>query len=426
MNELVTQTHVKGYIPNQKIGSVSFGVVWSATHIISNTVFALKIIEKKSGMNVKNIETELSILKDIKHPYIISLLNYLEDEHFYYFVFDLAEGGALSELLTKTNACSDLDKKRIFAQISSVVDYLHNTKHIIHRDLKPENILLNDNKDVQISDFGLSQCFTKDKPFVYSGAGSIAYAAPEVLRGGACSTLSDIWSLGVILYFIVCGYLPFVDNNKQILVEKILNNEVVFPRNLTENLLDLLKRMLRKNPSERISITEVIEHPWLKDSGEMKMVNFTVKNFKSLYSVSHKSIIDKLNDIGADIDRLQEDISSGKSSNVTCYYYHLLKKYLFKNSNEKIQAMIDKGEIVVGDPELFKPSFSIAKVPMVLNENSNHSNVKPEKRHLGPKPSSFLNFPLPIALNTRRNSKPAPTVGRFNFDNSNSTKSFDN
>ena len=153
----------------------------------------------------------------------------------------------------KRQRVAEVPSARIFAQIISGIEYLHKV-NIVHRDLKPENLLLDHNNNIKIVDFGLSNTYqtgTKLK----TACGSPCYAAPEMIAGKRYAGLRvDIWSCGVILYALLCGYLPFEDNNTKVLYKKILNGDYKVPQIVRSQAKDLLKKILTTNPNNRITI----------------------------------------------------------------------------------------------------------------------------------------------------------------------------
>ena len=156
---------------------------------------------------------------------------------------------------------SEGEARRIFQQIIFGVEYLH-THQVSHRDLKPENILLDEDNNVKLADFGLSNIM-KDGIFLYSSCGSPNYAAPELISGKYYNGASiDIWSCGVILYTLLTGMLPFNEKQTAKLYQKIRECKFNIPESVPDSAKDLINRMLQKDPLDRISIAEIKQHRW--------------------------------------------------------------------------------------------------------------------------------------------------------------------
>jgi 5'-AMP-activated protein kinase, catalytic alpha subunit len=153
---------------------------------------------------------------------------------------------------------------RIFAQIINGVEYLHKM-NVVHRDLKPENLLFDYKKEIKIADFGLSNNYNEGH-LISTACGSPCYAAPEMLKGKKYEGSSvDIWSCGIILFTMVCGYLPFEDENQEKLFSKIIKGIFKIPHYISPMCRDLLKCILNVDPAKRFSFQEIRLHPWFKD-----------------------------------------------------------------------------------------------------------------------------------------------------------------
>lgn len=198
---------------------------------------AVKILEKskiKDKSDVERVAREIHILKMIRHPHVVQLyeviikmifkdnvIKIIETKRELYLIMEYAPGGELFDYIVKRQRVSDISSSRFFQQIISGVEYLHRL-NIVHRDLKPENLLLDHNNNIKIVDFGLSNTYKNDQK-LKTACGSPCYAAPEMIAGKKYSGIRvDIWSCGVIMYALLCGYLPFEDKNTKILYKKIL------------------------------------------------------------------------------------------------------------------------------------------------------------------------------------------------------------
>ena len=261
------------YEIKEVIGKGKFGVVNLGIHKKTQQQVAVKIINKDSIKTVEDkelVRIEIGILKLCHHPNVVRLLDHLENEDYIFIVMEYIEGGTLGQYFKKKNFnFSERQASSIMSQIASGVKYLH-TYVIVHRDLKPDNIMITQQNDfgvIKIMDFGLSKIVSTQEKMI-DGYGTLSYVAPEVLLRTPYNKEVDIWSMGVILYYMLCGHLPFKGNKEVIIAEKIVNDDLEFDDDEWEvrskKVRDLIERCLKKEPEERITIDEFLNHPWFK------------------------------------------------------------------------------------------------------------------------------------------------------------------
>ena len=265
---LNSQTNqLSNYLIKQKIGEGSFSKVKLAINKITNEKVAIKIISKNKLMKTDKIriEREIKILKSISHQNIIKFKSAFEDSHFYFLVMEYCDYKELFHYIIKHKKIEKEKASIIFYQLINALNYLHNNK-ICHRDLKPENILINEqNLKIKIIDFGLSNYFKPENNFILNSAcGSPSYAAPEMIKNKPYNAKKvDVWSLGITLYVMLCGHLPFEDKNSLKLFKKILNFKLDYNgEDMDEISKNLLDKMLCKDFEKRIDIKDIINHPF--------------------------------------------------------------------------------------------------------------------------------------------------------------------
>ena len=267
------------YDLKEVIGKGKFGVVNLGIHKKTQQQVAVKIINKDSITTLEDkelVRIEIGILKLCHHPNIVRLLDHLENEDYIFIVMEYIEGGALGHYFKKKNFnFSERQASSIMSQIASGVKYLQNYG-IVHRDLKPDNIMITQQNDfgvIKIMDFGLSKILSTQEKMV-DGYGTLSYVAPEVLLRTPYNKEVDIWSMGVILYYMLCGHLPFKGNKEVIIAEKIVNDDLEFNSDEWEirskKVKELISSCLKKEPEERITIDEFINHPWFKKNMKQK------------------------------------------------------------------------------------------------------------------------------------------------------------
>ncbi|XP_062417205.1 calcium/calmodulin-dependent protein kinase kinase 1b [Pungitius pungitius] len=278
------------YKLKREIGKGSYGVVKLAYNEDSEQYYAMKVVSKKrlmkqcgflrrmppQGSNtvfpLEKVYKEIAILKKLDHPNVVKLVEVLDDpdEDGLHMAFDLMKKGQVMEVPTD-EPFSEEQARFYFRDIVLGIEYLHYHK-IIHRDIKPSNLLLGDDGHVKIADFGVSNEFEGTDALLSSTAGTPAFMAPEMMseHGQRFSGKAlDIWAMGVTLYCFVFGKCPFYDTYILSLHNKIKNKSVEFPETplISEELKELIERMLDKNPETRINIPEIKLHAWVTENG---------------------------------------------------------------------------------------------------------------------------------------------------------------
>ncbi|CAN4106173.1 unnamed protein product [Withania somnifera] len=250
------------------LGCGAFGKVYHARDIRTAQSVAIKVVSKqkilRSGLTA-HVKREISIMRQLRHPHIVRLLEILATKKKIYFVLEFAKGGELFAKLAKGRFSEDLSR-RYFQQLISAVGYCH-SRGIYHRDLKPENLLLNENWDLRVTDFGLSAVRDQIRPdgLLHTLCGTPAYVAPEILaKKGYDGAKVDIWSCGIILFVFNAGYLPFNDTNLMAMYRKIYKGEFRCPKWTSPELKRLLIRLLDTNPLTRITVEEIKNDPWFQ------------------------------------------------------------------------------------------------------------------------------------------------------------------
>mmetsp|Transcript_1128 Transcript_1128/g.1133 ORF Transcript_1128/g.1133 Transcript_1128/m.1133 type:complete len:292 (+) Transcript_1128:184-1059(+) len=268
LNEDGAKTKIKKAIGHydieKSIGEGTFGKVKLGTHQLTGEKVAIKILEKDRITDVTDVERvarEIHILKLIRHPNIIQLYEIIETPKQLYLIMEYASGGELFDYIVANTRLKEEEACKFFQQIICGVDYIHHL-NIVHRDLKPENLLLDHNKNIKIVDFGLSNTYGEGE-LLKTACGSPCYAAPEMIAGKKYSGSNvDIWSCGVIMFALICGFLPFEDPDTSKLYKKILSGEFKIPSFVKGDASDLMKKILNTDPEKRLKIANIRDHPW--------------------------------------------------------------------------------------------------------------------------------------------------------------------
>uniref|UniRef100_A0AAY4EES4 non-specific serine/threonine protein kinase n=1 Tax=Denticeps clupeoides TaxID=299321 RepID=A0AAY4EES4_9TELE len=253
------------YEIERTIGKGNFAVVKLATHIITKAKVAIKIVDKTQldDENLKKIFREVQIMKMLRHPHIIRLYQVMETERMIYLVTEYASGGEIFDHLVAHGRMAEKDARRKFKQIVAAVHFCH-CRNIVHRDLKAENLLLDHNLNIKIADFGFSNLYSRGQ-LLKTWCGSPPYAAPELFEGKEYDGPKvDIWSLGVVLYVLVCGALPFDGSTLQNLRARVLSGKFRIPFFMSTDCEYLIRHMLVLEPSKRLSMEQICKNKWMK------------------------------------------------------------------------------------------------------------------------------------------------------------------
>jgi serine/threonine protein kinase len=252
------------------IGEGSFSVVRLGIHSFTNEAVAVKIIPKTSLATPEaraRFDARVAIVRRLDHPGIVKLLDVLEDDSAIYVVLEYCGGGELFDFITSRSRVEEPLAKRLFKQIVLAVDYLH-SQNIIHRDLKPENILLTESCSIKIIDFGFANEHADD--LLSDRCGSACYLAPEALGTDPyAGRPTDVWALGVILYALVDGSLPWHYEDPARMSNEISQAQFVMPPRISPQCQDLLRGILEPNPGQRFSADAILVHPWLFGLGNV-------------------------------------------------------------------------------------------------------------------------------------------------------------
>jgi len=264
----------KYYLTQHLLGSGNFAQVRLGFNAVTGDKYAVKIINKSKFIQKpkfhENLVMEITILKKLNHPGIVRIHDVIDTSTNVYIFLEFVNGGELFQRISNKGNLDEKTAKLFFHQILQAVLYLHEN-NIIHRDLKPENLLL-DTKDegtfVKITDFGLAK-IVGEESFMKTLCGTPNYIAPEVLSQSKYDKAVDCWSLGVILYAMLAGSLPFSEDDKKTLFSQIKKGQLTFPeeewKSVSANAKSLIRGLINIRPKERLTVKQALEHPWLQD-----------------------------------------------------------------------------------------------------------------------------------------------------------------
>ena len=313
---------IGNYLIKKTLGKGTFGKVKLGIFLPKNKKVAVKILEKKrlkDEDDLIRLKREFEMLSQFSHPNVITVSEIFESTEAYFTIMEYCDGGELFNYIVINKYLSEEKSSFFFYQLINGLEYIHSLG-IVHRDLKPENLLLTHDHILKIIDFGLSNYFKKDQlELLETPCGSPCYASPEMLSGESYNGFKiDIWASGIILFAMLCGFLPFDHKDNDKLFLKILECKIQYPKSLSKMAKDLLKKILVPDPNKRITIPEIKKHPFYLKGKEIFESNFTI------YQVSR-------------------DVSTDSNESSSSIEYNTLdNNYILCEKNYKSEIMLNR------------------------------------------------------------------------------------
>jgi len=355
------------YRLGRTLGQGTYGKVKWAVNTVTGLEVAIKIMKPQELKDKSDIEREINILKLLKHPNIVDLYEVLHDDQGkIYLVLELITGGELFDFIVARGRVKEREAKRLFRQMISAVEYCHGNL-IVHRDLKPENLLLDGEGNIKINDFGFSNVIKPGKLFS-TFCGSPLYAAPEIfLAKEYTGPEVDIWSMGVILYVLVFGQLPWAvgKDGRVDDLDSLLHAKYEIPRgtDVTHDCIDLISRMIVPKRKKRITIEEIRMHKWTLDG--IGPPPCMLQTRAPVTEINHK-ILEQLPLLGFDIKVAEQQILNNERCTAVSTYHMLLDRAAAEQNPAPI-VPIKEVEAYSPDTVVTRPrgrSFLVSSVPV--------------------------------------------------------------
>jgi serine/threonine protein kinase len=353
------------YIIGKTMGEGTFGKVKMGTHLITGEKVAIKILQKAKIVAVADVERvsrEIHILKRIHHDNIIQLYEVIDTPNEIYLIMEFADGGELFDYIVANTRVKEPLAAKFFHEICNGIDYVH-SMNVIHRDLKPENLLLVKTANdwgIKVIDFGLSNT-NEGNRLLKTACGSPCYAAPEMIAGHIYEgPKADVWSLGVILFAVVCGFLPFEDENTGNLYKKILSCNYKLPSFVSDSVKDLISKILNTDPAKRYTIKDIRNHPWMNQDGAVKQQ--LVANENHLQNVK-LAVEAKLKKHGIDPEYAMQCVNCRIHNNITATYYLIVKQV----QREMEEKAVSEGTLAASKIMKVKSSPTVAVKESVVS-----------------------------------------------------------
>ncbi|OQV21574.1 SNF-related serine/threonine-protein kinase [Hypsibius exemplaris] len=345
------------YDLQQVLGRGNFATVKQAVHVFSGEVVAVKVIDKtKLDANGQtHLLQEVRCMKLLQHPNIVRLFEVIDTPSTLFLVLELADGGDMYDYMMKNEkAMSEKTARHYFTQIVQAVGYCHRL-YVVHRDLKPENVLMfRKLRMVKLTDFGFGY-FYQPGTCLETSCGSMRYSSPEILFGKKYDGPAvDVWGMGILLYAMVCGRPPFMEDNDSETISAIMDCRYPLPATLSSSCISLIGRMLVKKAEERATIPEITQHAWLQESSPLhafsslsgdspssqpaagaamvspSSLTCPLVSRRGLTDDAHEWVIKMMLDggVASNPDDVNQALHAGEYNNITATYYLLAERLL--------------------------------------------------------------------------------------------------
>ncbi|KAH7189660.1 uncharacterized protein B0J16DRAFT_383526 [Fusarium flagelliforme] len=314
---------VGNYALGRLIGKGSFGKVYLASHKLTN---GSKVVLKSANKGDSNLAREIHHHRQFIHPHIARLYEVIVTENMVWMVLEYCSGDELYNHLLEHGPLPVEKVQKIFTQLVGAVSYVHN-QSCVHRDLKLENILFDKHENVKLVDFGFTREYEGRTNHLQTFCGTICYSAPEMLKGEKyAGEKVDVWSLGIILYALLCGELPFDDDDDNVTRTKILSEDPKFPEHMPPNAIPLIKALLSKRPLLRPGLPEILSNSFLAEHAPTQRAILDVQQPPPFSTPLEKDCLQRMRSAGVNIDGVIESVLAQKCDALAGWWALLLEK----------------------------------------------------------------------------------------------------
>ncbi|KAF1987713.1 kinase-like protein [Aulographum hederae CBS 113979] len=315
--------HVGNYTLGKLIGKGSFGKVYLATHKLTN---GSKVVLKSAKKDDANLAREIHHHRQFSHSHIARLYEVIVTENLVWLVLEYCPGDELYNYLLAHGAIEPSTVQKIFTQLVGAVSYVHN-KSCVHRDLKLENILLDKNENVKLVDFGFTREYEGKSSYLQTWCGTICYSAPEMIKGEKyAGEKVDVWSLGIILYALLCGELPFDDDEEETTKMRILKEDPKYPDHMPQGAKDLIMLLLSKRPLLRPALSDILMNPWLAEYAPHQQAILKLQQPAPFTTDLEKETLQRMRSAGVDIDQVIENVLAQRCDALAGWWALLIEK----------------------------------------------------------------------------------------------------
>ncbi|KAL8693325.1 MAG: hypothetical protein Q9224_003775 [Gallowayella concinna] len=314
---------VGNYNLGRLIGKGSFGKVYLASHKLTN---GSKVVLKSAKKDDINLAREIHHHRQFLHPHIARLYEVIVTENLVWLVLEYCPGDELYNYLLHHGPIPPEKVQKIFTQLVGAVTYVHNMS-CVHRDLKLENILLDKNENVKLCDFGFTREYDGKMSYLQTFCGTVCYSAPEMLKGEKyAGEKVDVWSLGIILFALLTGELPFDDDNELVTKHKILTTDVTYPESVPADAKILISQLLSKRPLLRPTLADILTHPFLAEHAPQQQAILKLTQPPPFTTDLEKQTLERMRSAGVDIDKVIENVLAQRCDGLAGWWALLIEK----------------------------------------------------------------------------------------------------
>ncbi|KAI4152548.1 MAG: hypothetical protein LQ341_000687, partial [Variospora aurantia] len=314
---------VGNYTLGRLIGKGSFGKVYLALHKLTN---GSKVVLKSAKKDDSNLAREIHHHRQFLHPHIARLYEVIVTESLVWLVLEYCPGDELYNYLLRHGAISPEKVQKIFTQLVGAVAYVHSLS-CVHRDLKLENILLDKNENVKLCDFGFTREYEGKMSYLQTFCGTVCYSAPEMLKGEKyAGEKVDVWSLGIILFALLTGELPFDDDDDMVTKHRILTTEPNYPASMPADARTLISQLLSKRPLLRPTISDILINPFLAEHAPQQQAILKLTRPAPFTTDLEKQTLERMRSAGVDIDKVIENVLAQRCDGLAGWWALLIEK----------------------------------------------------------------------------------------------------
>ncbi|KAE8163175.1 serine/threonine protein kinase [Aspergillus tamarii] len=421
---------VGNYTLGRLIGKGSFGKVYLASHKLTN---GSKVVLKSSSREDTNLPREIHHHRQFLHPHIARLYEVLVTEKLVWLVLEYCPGDELYNYLLNHGPLPVDKVKRIFTQLVGAVAYVH-SKSCVHRDLKLENILLDKHENVKLCDFGFTREYEGKASYLQTFCGTICYSAPEMLKGEKyAGEKIDVWSLGIILYALLAGELPFDEDDDQVTKTRILTEDPAYNDRFPDDAKTLINLLLSKRPLIRPSLDEILAHPFLAEHAPEQLAILKIPRPAPFTTPLERTTLQRMKSAGVNIDEVMDSVLAQRCDPLAGWWALLIEKEQRKEQKRERKRREREAE-VKNIRRLSAASSRLEKISAALVEvdEEGHTSLNAPLQERGRRdrrslPSQFAVpelpiLPEPVSIQSPASSNPPPPVDKDSVRSASSTR----
>ncbi|BCR97689.1 non-specific serine/threonine protein kinase [Aspergillus luchuensis] len=420
---------VGNYTLGRLIGKGSFGKVYLASHKLTN---GSKVVLKSSSKEDRNLAREIHHHRQFLHPHIARLYEVIVTEKLVWLVLEYCPGDELYNYLLRHGPLPVDKVKRIFTQLVGAVAYVH-SKSCVHRDLKLENILLDKHENVKLCDFGFTREYEGKASYLQTFCGTVCYSAPEMLKGEKyAGEKVDVWSLGIILYALLAGELPFDDDDDQVTKARILGEEAIFNDKFPDDAKALINLLLSKRPLIRPSLDEILAHPFLAEHAPEQLAILKIPRPAAFSTPLERTTLQRMKSAGVNIDEVVESVLSQRCDPLAGWWALLIEKEQRKEQKRERKRREREAEaknirrLSAASSRLEKISAALVEVDEEGHAADTHLRERGRRdRRSLPSQLAVPELPMlpePTPLQSPDSSTPPPPIDKDSIRSASSTR----